>query len=74
MFFEDDTPGADLELDDSLGLALEVGVDIDLGSNLVLNAAIWKIDINTDVNLNGVNQGELEIDPLAFMVGIGYKF
>ena len=74
MFFEDDVPGANLELDDSLGLAVEVGVDIDLGSNLVLNAAVWKIDINTDVNLNGTNLGKLEIDPLAFMVGVGYKF
>ncbi len=74
MFFEDDVPGADLELDDSIGLALEAGVDIDLGSNLVLNAAVWKIDINTDVNLNGTKLGELEIDPLAFMVGVGYKF
>lgn len=74
MFFEDDIPGADLELDDSVGLALEAGVDIDLGSNLVLNAAVWKIDINTDVSLNGTNLGELEIDPLAVMVGVGYKF
>lgn len=74
MFFEDDIPGADLELDDSVGLALEAGVDIDLGSNLVLNAAVWKIDINTDVSLNGSNLGELEIDPLAVMVGVGYKF
>lgn len=74
MFFEDDIAGADLELDDSIGLALEAGVDIDLGSNLVLNAAVWKIDINTDVSLNGTKLGELEIDPLAVMVGIGYKF
>jgi len=74
MFFEDDIPGADLELSDSVGLALEAGVDIDLGSNLVLNAAVWKIDINTDVEVNGVKAGELEIDPLAFMIGLGYKF
>jgi len=74
LFFEDDIPGADLELKDSVGLALEAGVDIDLGSNLVLNAAVWKIDINTDVRVNGTNLGELELDPLAVMVGVGYRF
>lgn len=63
-----------LSLTSSTGLAVEAGVDIDLGSNFVLNAAIWKIDINTDVKLDGVKQGELEIDPLAYMVGVGYKF
>lgn len=74
MFFEDDIPGADLELDDSVGLALEAGVDIQLTDKLVLNAAVWKIDINTDVSVNGTNLGELEIDPLAAMIGVGYKF
>lgn len=63
-----------LSLTSSTGLAVEAGVDIDLGSNFVLNAAIWKIDINTDVKLDGVKAGELEIDPLAYMVGVGYKF
>lgn len=74
FFFEDDSILGDLELSDSTSYALEAGVDIDLGSNLVLNAAVWKIDINTDVKLNGTNLGELEIDPLAYMVGVGYKF
>lgn len=75
FFFEDDTILGDLELSDSTSYALEAGVDIDLGSNLVLNAAVWKIDINTDVEIKGVGKlGELEIDPLAFMVGVGYKF
>lgn len=74
FFFEDDSVLGDLELSDSTSYALEAGVDIDLGSNLVLNAAVWKIDINTDVKLNGTNLGELEIDPLAYMIGVGYKF
>lgn len=74
MFFEDDIPGADLELSDSVGLALEAGVDIDITDKLVLNASVWKIDINTDVSVNGTDIGELEIDPFAYMIGVGYKF
>lgn len=74
VFFEDDIPGADLSLSNSVGLALEAGVDIDITDKIVLNAAVWKIDLNTDVSVNGAQLGELEIDPLAFMVGIGYKF
>lgn len=74
VFFEDDIPGADLDLSSSVGLALEAGVDIKLTEKLLLNVAVWKIDINTDVKVDGVNYGELEIDPLAAMVGIGYKF
>ena len=68
------TGASKLSLTSSVGLALEAGVDIDLGSNLVLNAAIWKIDLNTDVKLDGGKIGELEIDPMAYMIGIGYKF
>lgn len=74
IFFEDDIPGADLKLSNSVGLALEAGVDVKLTEKLLLNVAVWKIDINTDVKVNGVNHGQLEIDPLAAMVGVGYKF
>lgn len=68
------TGASKLSLTSSVGLALEAGIDIDISSNLVLNASIWKIDLNTDVKLDGVKAGELEIDPLAYMIGVGYKF
>lgn len=63
-----------LSLSDSFGLAVEAGVDVQLTDNIVLNAAVWKIDINTDVSLDGSKVGEVQLDPLAAMIGVGYKF
>lgn len=75
FFFDTkNTLGVNLDLSSSTGLALEAGIDIRLKDNLLLNAAVWKIDINTDVRVNGTNQGELELDPLAAMVGMAYRF
>lgn len=75
VFFDtDNVLGADVSLSDSTGLALEAGIDVQVWNRLIVNAAVWKIDINTDVKVNGARQGELEIDPFAAMVGLGYKF
>lgn len=74
FFFEDDSVVAELNLSSSTSWAVEAGLDIDLTEKLVLNLAVWKIDINTDVTLGGASAGELEIDPLAGMVALGYKF
>ncbi|MBK1873341.1 outer membrane beta-barrel protein [Marinobacter sp. 1-3A] len=75
---------SELELDDSVGVAFEVGVDYMLSKNFGLNAAIWWADINTDATVkvydgagNYVAQTdkfEVEIDPMVYMVGFTYKF
>lgn len=74
FFSEKNTLGVDLELTDSVGLALEAGVDVKLNDQLMLNVAVWKIDINTDVKINGAKAGELELDPFAAMLGVGMRF
>lgn len=75
IFFDvDNSLGVNLELSDSTGLALEAGVDVKIGERLYVNAAVWKIDINTDVSINGAKQGELGIDPFTAMLGLGYRF
>lgn len=72
-FWGEDLGGAGLT--DSVGLALEAGVDIKISDTVYVNAAVWKIDINTDLETaNGVKIGEVEIDPLAVMVAVGFKF
>ena len=77
-FFSTDTSGtlasSKLKLDSSWGLAGQLGVDYAINDQLLLNAAVWKMDINTDVKLDGANLGELEIDPMVYMVSVGYKF
>ncbi|AUM11478.1 OmpW/AlkL family protein [Ketobacter alkanivorans] len=68
----------DVSLEDSFGLAFELGCDYQLSDNLVLNAAIWTIDIDTSatIKLDSGNKitTDVDIDPLVYMVGVGYKF
>jgi outer membrane protein len=67
----------DLKLDNSLGLALEAGIDYAINEHWQLNASIWKIDINTTGTANAGSakvKVDYELDPWAYMVGVGYKF
>jgi outer membrane protein len=67
----------DLELDDSLGLAAQVGLDIPLGENWGLNAGIWYIDLNSTAKVKtdvGTVKFDVEIDPWVYNLGIFYKF
>lgn len=66
--------GAKLNLGNSLGPAFQLGLDYRIDDNWAINAALWKIDINTEVKINGAKAGELEIDPLVIMLGAAYKF
>jgi len=66
-----------LDIKNSVGWAAQVGADIDLGSNLLLNAQLRYIDIETTgtTNYGGAKvKVDLDVDPLVYMVGIGYKF
>lgn len=67
-----------LELDDSWGVAFQVGMDYQLNEHWLVNASIWYLDIDTDAKIkldNGaVIKTDVEIDPMVYMVGIGYKF
>lgn len=67
-----------VKVDDSFGLAFELGCDYAINENLVLNAAIWSIDIDTSAEIK-LDAGatittDVDIDPLVYMVGVGYKF
>lgn len=73
-FFSEESTLGDLKLDDSWGLAAQAGVDYAVSDNVVLNAAVWYIDIDSDASLNGGDIGTVEIDPWVYMVGVGYKY
>ena len=77
-FFEEDTTGAlagsDLELDRSIGLAAQVGVDIDLNEAWFVNVDARYFDIDTDADLNGASLGTVEIDPWAIGLSVGIRF
>lgn len=67
-----------LELSDSWGVALQAGVDYMLTDRLVLNAAVWRIDLNTEATARhsalGKVKVDVDVDPWVYMIGIGYKF
>ncbi len=66
-----------LDLDDSYGLAYRAGVDWNLTENWMLNASMWKIDIDTDASFNsalGKVTADVDIDPWVYMISLGYRF
>ncbi len=77
-FFSTETTGilagTDLELDDSIGLAAHVGIDFEVGEKGSIRVDARWIDIDTDVELNGVDVGTVEIDPLVYGVAYVFKF
>ncbi|MEX0290164.1 MAG: OmpW family protein [Flavobacteriaceae bacterium] len=77
----DEGPVADdVDYDNSLGLALQGGLDFDLSDQWFLNADLKKIFIQTDATVNattalGATVGaDVDINPWVFGVGIGYRF
>ncbi|SEL97958.1 OmpW/AlkL family protein [Halomonas daqiaonensis] len=66
--------GDDLELDDSWGAAGLLGIDLLIDDNWALNASAWYMDIDTDASLNGADIGKVEIDPVAVMAGLSFRF
>lgn len=66
-------PGVDIKRD-SWGGALQVGVDLPLSGNMVLNLDVKKVYIATDVSVAGVKQGTLTVDPVLVGLGIGWRF
>lgn len=80
-FFSEDAKGAlaghSLKLDDSWGLALEAGVDIDINNNWFVSGQVWYLDIDTEASLTGPvynTNFDVDIDPWVVMLGIGTKF
>lgn len=68
---------SDLSLDDSWGLAGQVGLDYMINPDWLINMSVWYMDIDTDVHFkaNGVNQTvSTRLDPWVFMFTAGYRF
>ena len=68
----------DMSLDNSTGLAYQIGADWKISEKLFLNAAVWKIDIDTKahISLDGTEAAtvDVSIDPWVAMLGLGIKF
>ncbi len=79
-FFNTDTisdlssQGIELDLDDSIGLAAQVGADFALNDRWLINVDLRWINIETDATLDGDAVGTVEIDPWVYSINLGYRF
>jgi outer membrane protein len=84
LFFNEDLPTGtaldSIDYDPSFGLALQAGVDYALNERWFLNVDVKKVWINTDVtidgttNLGAVVEADVDINPVIFGVGIGWRY
>lgn len=59
---------------DSVGLALQAGVDVKLDSHWSLNLDVKKVQIRSDVTIAGARASRVKVDPVLLGLGIGYRF
>jgi outer membrane protein len=59
---------------DSVGLALQAGVDYAIDKKWSLNFDVKKVQIRSDVYIGGAKASRVKVDPLMLGVGVGYRF
>lgn len=59
---------------DSVGAALQLGIDIPIDKALWLNLDLKKVQIGTEVSAGGTALGKFKVDPLLLGVGLGWRF
>lgn len=68
----------DLELDGSLGFAVQVGADYQLNEKWHVNASVRYIDIATEAKFKVgdsiTGSSDIDVDPMVYSVMLGYKF
>jgi outer membrane protein len=78
LFFDEETTGplsgTSLKLDDSIGVATQIGADFEISEKMSLNFDVRWIDINTDAELDGAPLEEVEIDPLVYSLTMVWEF
>jgi outer membrane protein len=66
-----------VELDDSVGVAFQLGFDVDVSENWFFNADVKYIQIDTDATLRTGelrNTVEVDLDPVVAGIGFGRRF
>ena len=67
-----------ISLDDSFGLALQLGADWVFGNNWLINVDLRWIDIESDLSVSdgvtSIDAGTVKIDPWVYSINIGYSF
>jgi outer membrane protein len=66
--------GAALNIDDSIGLTLQAGVDIELQDGWYLNGDVRKTFFDMDARWSNGVTADVTLDPWIFTIGVGYRF
>lgn len=66
--------GAAKVSDSSTGLAGQVGFDYALDKNWSLNFDVKYVKMDTDVKVGGTKVGKIDLDPVTYGIGVGYRF
>lgn len=87
LFYDEEAKGgfadavggvSDVDLDESFGLAAQVGVDFEVADNWFLNLDAKYLDIETTATIDTGALGRLEVDveitPFVFGFGVGRRF
>lgn len=73
-----DAPGAKVSMEDSWGLAAQIGVDYSINKDWFINADLKYIDMSTTAKFKNTTVGaaevDVDIDPVIFGIGIGRRF
>lgn len=68
----------DIKYDNSFGLAGDIGINFNLGNNLLINADVKYIQISTDADIkvgsSTLDSVSVDIDPWVFGIGVGWRF
>ncbi|NML62312.1 OmpW family protein [Massilia sp. RP-1-19] len=63
----------DLE-SNSVGLALQAGIDFNIDKRWSVNLDIKRLNIRSDVLAGGVKISDVKVDPTLVSLGVGYRF
>jgi len=79
FFSEDSNIGGKVDLDSSVGVALQGGLDYRLSDRWHVNFSVRWIDIETDAKFTNIGLGgnldtTVDIDPIVYSVMLGYTF
>ena len=78
IFYDEEKSAAITSVDykDSLGWALQAGLDYAINDRWSINVDVKKVFVDTDITVSGgavVGNG-VDLDPWLFSVGVGYRF
>jgi len=79
LFFDEETtsalPNTTLSLDDSIGLAAQIGADFDLTDKMFMNLDVRWADIDTEASIpEAALNFDVEIDPMVYSLTLGWRF